>query len=188
MSDLNRYLRAAMPALLLAMPVGIALPSDARTARDEKLFARYPVTEIYKSPVQLPDFGHRDRAFSMFRTRIREGMHQGANLAGHYALVGWGCGTECLIFVVGDVASGEVFKFPFGGDDNQEPRLDSKAGSRAIIARCIRYTDKSSKDAVMIVNCLRQDFVWNGSSAVALLKPVVVGSVKETDTDVCADK
>lgn len=43
-----------------------------------------------------------------FRTRLREGAKQGANFAGHYALVWWGCGNECQQALVVDLRTGIV--------------------------------------------------------------------------------
>lgn len=168
-------------ALLALGAAATARPSD----RDDGLFKRYTVAEVYRGPVHFPDFRKQDHAFSLFRTRIREGMAHGANFAGHYALVGWGCGAECVSYVVGDVASGRVFKFPLGGEETLELRLETRPASRAIIARWVAYTDKQSRDDLPIMHCLRQDFVWNGASAVPLSKPVLVASVKSTDLDQC---
>jgi hypothetical protein len=47
----------------------------------------------------------------MFRTVLREGVREGANFAGHYALVSFGCGTACMISAIVDVRNGRVF-FP----------------------------------------------------------------------------
>jgi hypothetical protein len=49
-----------------------------------------------------------------FRTVIREGTRKGANFAGHYAIVEWGCGTACAQIAVVDVNSGDVYEGPFG--------------------------------------------------------------------------
>ena len=46
-----------------------------------------------------------------YRTVLREGVANGPNFAGHYAVVGWGCGTSCLQFAIVDVRSGKVI-FP----------------------------------------------------------------------------
>lgn len=43
-----------------------------------------------------------------FRTRLRNVAAEGANFAGHYALVNWGCGTECQGSLLVDVRTGKV--------------------------------------------------------------------------------
>jgi hypothetical protein len=48
----------------------------------------------------------------MFRTRIRTGAAEGPNFAGHYTIVGWGCGTSCTYWAIVDAISGAVFFAP----------------------------------------------------------------------------
>ncbi|MFZ5867293.1 MAG: hypothetical protein ACOYXY_15520 [Thermodesulfobacteriota bacterium] len=48
-----------------------------------------------------------------YRTRLREGAAKGPNFAGHYTVVRWGCGTDCIEFAIVDVISGAVFFPPF---------------------------------------------------------------------------
>jgi len=76
-----------------------------------------PMDRVYQGRIQLPDFKGRDSQFSTFRTRIANEMRTGPNFAGHYALVEIGCGTGCRFVVMGDVATGQVFPFPYGGEE-----------------------------------------------------------------------
>lgn len=46
-----------------------------------------------------------------YRTVLLKGAAEGANFAGHYSIVGWGCGTSCVQFAVVDLESGQVI-FP----------------------------------------------------------------------------
>lgn len=46
-----------------------------------------------------------------YRTVLLKGAAEGANFAGHYSVVGWGCGTSCVQFAVVDLESGQVI-FP----------------------------------------------------------------------------
>lgn len=43
-----------------------------------------------------------------FRTKLRKGAAMGANFAGHFAVVSWGCGNECQGTLVVDVKAGQV--------------------------------------------------------------------------------
>jgi hypothetical protein len=43
-----------------------------------------------------------------YRTVLRNGMRQGANFAGHYRVVVWGCGASCAQFAVVNLANGRV--------------------------------------------------------------------------------
>jgi hypothetical protein len=46
-----------------------------------------------------------------YRTRIREGAAEGPNFAGHFTIVGWGCGTSCVQWAIVDAQTGAVY-FP----------------------------------------------------------------------------
>jgi hypothetical protein len=45
-------------------------------------------------------------------TAIRQGVANGANFAGRYAIVTWGCGTSCQRFALVDVRTGHVSVSP----------------------------------------------------------------------------
>ncbi|MDR3523468.1 MAG: hypothetical protein P4L66_05140 [Acetobacteraceae bacterium] len=49
-----------------------------------------------------------DPEASRFRTVLSEGAKRGPNFAGHYTIVGWGCGTSCLNLALVDAKSGKV--------------------------------------------------------------------------------
>jgi len=44
-----------------------------------------------------------------FRTRLTEGLRGGVNFAGHFVVVGWGCGTGCISGAIIDARTGNVF-------------------------------------------------------------------------------
>lgn len=48
---------------------------------------------------------------SLFRTAINEQVAEGPNFAGHYRVVSWGCGTECLGYAVVDVVDGNIVEY-----------------------------------------------------------------------------
>ena len=162
----------------------VAARTDPTSTNDSALFVRYSVSKVYRGPVRFPDFRKRDRAFSEFRTRIREGMRDGTNFAGHYAIVSWGCGTECVDYVIGDVATGRVFGFPLGGENNLELGLDTRPTSLLIVARWISPAESNPN----LMNCIRQNFTWNGLSAVPLSKPAIVATVKSSELERCSKR
>ena len=178
--------RTVWPVLMamIALPtVAIGQPTDPN--RYDSLFNRYPVAQVYNGQVHLPDFRNRDRAFSLFRTRIRDGLKSGPNFAGHFAIVVWGCGTQCVNYVIGDVSTGRVFKFPLGGEEYLELELVAKPKSRAIVAKWVEYADMDPKSGEMMMKCMRQDFVWNGTTAAPLSKPVAAATLKNDDSALC---
>lgn len=110
------------------------------------------MARVYQGDIVLPDFHGRDKNFSNYRTRITEEMNTGPNFAGHYAIAVIGCGTACRFAFMGDVANGQVYPFPYGGEENYDMDLRFNVKSNMVSVRWI------SGD-----NCLRDDLVWNGS-------------------------
>ena len=70
-------------------------------------FAAY-AARVEKAKVKAIDF-KRNRDALSFRTRLSRGLREGVNFAGHYVLVGWGCGTGCISGAIIDGRSGNVF-------------------------------------------------------------------------------
>ena len=159
--------------------------STAYANSDAPLSERYPATAKFTGPVHMPDFRGRDRKFADLHTRIREAIKAGPSFAGHYTIIGWGCGTECVDYVVADVATGQVFRFPLSGEDYGELQLGAKINSRLIVANWIADSDQRAPDNSLLQNCLRQSFVWTGDKAVPLGKPAVIATVKWHDSDIC---
>jgi hypothetical protein len=104
-------------ALLLGLQIGIAAAADYP-------FELYGTGAIYQGKLRYPDFRNRDHEFASFRTRIKGGVQQGVNFAGHYSLIQFGCGTGCTQVLVTDVSTGKVYSFPRGGDDNMYLELN----------------------------------------------------------------
>ncbi len=101
--------------------------------------ADYPSRARMKGETVLPDFKKRDREFNSFRTRIREGMKQGPNFAGHYSVIQFGCGTGCSGVVVADNRTGRPSRFPRGGEDNMYLDLQFQVDSRLLAAQWLDY-------------------------------------------------
>ncbi len=94
-------------ALLLCLCLGpLASESAAQNSRAEPRFGSYPA-RVYRgrvAPVNL----RSARGARTFRTRLREGAKEGVNFAGHFSLVGWGCGTGCQSVAIIDAKNGAV--------------------------------------------------------------------------------
>lgn len=159
-------------------------PALTAPVRRDALFARYAAAPVYHGPVRLPDFKGRDRAFANYRTRIRDGMLQGANFAGHYALISWGCGTSCRVNVVGDVITGQMFNFLLSGEEFIDLRIEAYPDSRLILASWAAETNPSGVGSTGY-SCLKQRLQWNGTKAEPLSKPPLVRTVKFDEMDIC---
>jgi len=73
----------------------------------EHSFDDYPVEPIYDGPIAELDTTSSEFA-SMFRTRIRNQLKDGADFAGHYSIMMAGCGTECQVIAITNVITGDV--------------------------------------------------------------------------------
>jgi hypothetical protein len=124
---------------LIAVITGvIAVSVNAQTGQAPS-FRRYPVA-VEKARVRTIDFKKNPDARS-FRTRLSEGLKGGVNFAGHYTLVGWGCGTGCISGAIIDARKGNVI-WPeqlnaigvwYGGDEYADEPVAFKKNSRLLI-------------------------------------------------------
>lgn len=126
--------------------------------KPSKSFTDYRV-RVYSGQPVLPDFSGRDAWARMFRTRIREMVEQGVNFAGRYAIVEIGCGTNCRFAFVADISTGEVFRFPYGGEEQYQLGLVYSADSSLLRATWRETTTGKSSSL-----CVSQDLIWSGHS------------------------
>lgn len=83
----------------------------------------------------------------MFRTQLTKAAQEPPNLAGHYRIVGWGCGSLCAAGAIVDLKTGDVYAPPksverrgwgrwiFAGGFVDGPYLETRVGSRLVIVR-----------------------------------------------------
>jgi hypothetical protein len=94
-------------------------PAQFRPAFDD-----YPVEGIYSGVPAAVDFTSNPEA-SAFRTRITQGAAVGPNFAGHFTVIGWGCGTECQNHAIVDAVTGDIVQFGMTTESGVSYRLDS---------------------------------------------------------------
>ncbi|WP_346915729.1 peptidoglycan-binding domain-containing protein [uncultured Roseibium sp.] len=133
---------------------GVVSSQPATPAPGQK-FADYPPADTLKTAAQFPDFNGRDRAFRSYRTRIREGVSAGVNFAGHYSFVTVGCGTNCRFGYVVDLRTGEVFDFPYGGEEQYQMDLLFSPDSRLLKVRWKESWDSET--------CAEKDMLVEGT-------------------------
>jgi hypothetical protein len=128
-----------MKKIFASLLFGCLLLLAAVAARGQNLprFETY-AAPVYKGKVAPVNLKSAEGA-STFRTRLREGARQGVNFAGHFVLVGWGCGTGCVDVAIVDAKTGTVhFVKELNGfgvwlwDDNQEA-LEYRKNSRLLV-------------------------------------------------------
>jgi len=120
-----------MRACIALLSICVACGNGAREAAVQipeprtPQFEDYPAGEIYQGPLADVDLSSAEGA-RRFRTVIRSGAKSGPNFAGHYTVVGWGCGTMCQTYAIVDAKSGKVFMPHLITELGAEYRLDSK--------------------------------------------------------------
>jgi len=100
----------------LTLSLTMSEPAMARAAADDCLFSfaphrGAPTFEAHRAdrflgPAQPPRVLSGDAR--LYRTAIKAGAKVGVNFAGHYTIVGWGCGSSCLDWAVVDRRTGAV--------------------------------------------------------------------------------
>jgi hypothetical protein len=114
---------------------GVSVASSTVASFKKPVSSDFPARARFTGKTVLPDFKGRDRDFNNFRTRIRNGMRDGPNFAGHYSLIQIGCGTGCTFVVIADNNTGRPASFPRGGEDNMYLTLDYRRDSRLLAAQ-----------------------------------------------------
>jgi hypothetical protein len=125
---------------LLSFGFLVAISSVLGSAAERKIeFKDYPATNIFVGKPAAVDLKSDPKA-RMYRTQLGTQTKEGANFAGHYHIVTWGCGAECEDFAIVDCKTGKVH-FPelpyvsnhyWRGDDFG---LDFRINSRLLILR-----------------------------------------------------
>lgn len=71
------------------------------------MFEDYPI-EVVDINEPAPLNLHSHPVARRFQTVLQEGLLTGPDFAGHYTLVGWGCGAGCLDFAIVDALTGDL--------------------------------------------------------------------------------
>ena len=132
-----------LTAALFAQPAHRALPR----------FEDYTVARVWHGrpvPLQL-----RTPAERTFRTRLTNAAKEPANFAGHYRLVVWGCGSECISGAIIDLETGNVFPPPLAKGNSpamqfsicqsayENSGVDFRVNSRLLVLRCgLNYSER----------------------------------------------
>jgi hypothetical protein len=124
--------RLALTIVLLILATG--------TLAAQKLprFSTFPA-RVEKPRITRINFKQNPDA-AAYRTRLSEGLKRGVNFAGHFVIVGWGCGTGCTNAGIIDTFTGKVL-WPEQfynvdatyGDGYSDVQLDFRKNSRLLI-------------------------------------------------------
>ena len=118
------------------------LTGDRLRASQQGAVPRYedfPVAKIFKGKPARPVLSSPEAR--TFRTRLKEGAAKGPNFAGHYTIVGWGCGSSCQQLAVVDAQTGRVYfsktlpnaVYAMLPDTGEEPGLKYRLNSKLLV-------------------------------------------------------
>ena len=126
-------------AVLLAIFTVISTVAMLAQSRPLPNFTAYPAA-VERPRVRSIDFNKNPDARSL-HTRLTAGLRSGVNFAGHYVLVGWGCGTGCISGAIIDARTGNVI-WPeqlsgigvyYAGDSYADEPVAYKKNSRLLV-------------------------------------------------------
>jgi len=167
------------------------LAQNAGTPR----FEDYLVTEVFSGTPAAPILSTPEQR--RYRTRIRNGAlpgiettygswknpvkHKAPNFAGHYFVIYWGCGSQCVMMATVDAETGKVYDPPLSGvgselyvplDNLSEMEIDFRPDSSLLVLRNACQDFKNRK------SCGTYYFNWKNNHF-ALVKFVMVDPLKE---------
>ena len=139
-------LRAVYPVIAVITIVSIFAPFDVlgdkkRTPR----FADFPVRKAWKGrPAEVKLITSEARSY---RTRLRDAAKEKPNFAGHFRVVIWGCGSECIAGAIVDLQTGRVLAPPSLGNPGESHSsfcqsayapsgVEYRVDSKLLIVRC----------------------------------------------------
>lgn len=141
-------------------------------------FEDYPVKEMFSGTPAAPILTTPDQR--MYRTRIRRGVSDPLNFAGHYFAIRWGCGSQCGMMAIVDAETGKVYEPPMARDkslwvplDNlSDMQIDYRPDSSLLILRnaCRDFRDRRT--------CGLYYFNWK-DNRFTLVKFVMVDPLKD---------
>jgi hypothetical protein len=183
----SKSIRFALAALWVCGASVVA--QNAGTPR----FEDYPIREVFTGTPAAPILDTAEQR--MYRTRIRNGVSTGSdvwigsyknpikakgpNFGGHYFVIRWGCGSQCVMMATVDAETGKVYEPPLADknslwvplDNLSDMETDLRPDSSLLVLRnaCRDFKDRKT--------CGRYYFNWKDDHFV-LVKFVMVDPLK----------
>jgi len=141
---------ASVLLLVAVMPViGQTQPPESPSYP----FASYPADRLHIGKPAEPKL--KTPTQREFRTVLRSGAKKGPNFAGHYTVVEWGCGSNCVVYAVVDALNGKIYERDMPPVNDQYPcGLLYKVESTLFVVK---------KSTTLGGACDAQLYRWNGS-------------------------
>jgi hypothetical protein len=161
----SRPIRIAQVFVVLWFCGAFMLAQNAVSPR----FEDYPIREVFSGTPAAPILASAEQR--MYRPRIRNGAwpgiettygswknpvkHKGPNFAGHYFVIYWGCGSQCVMMATVDAKTGKVYDPPLSGagselyvplDNLSEMEIDFRPDSSLLVLRnaCRNFKDRKT--------------------------------------------
>lgn len=189
-----RYSITVRPAFLMAITIVLNLPPIEAQGTKTPRFEDYPVTERFTGTPAAPILATSEQR--RYRTRILNGVSTGSdvwigswknpikargpNFAGHYFVIRWGCGSQCVTMAIVDAKTGIVCEPPLTDQDFLHVPLDNLSDMETDVRpdsslMILRNACRDSKDRK---TCGTYYFNWKDNSF-DLVKFVFVDPLKE---------
>ena len=149
-------MKSSIATVLLLLILSATIATGENENPPSYPFAHYPAERLYKgkpAPPKLITPTQRE-----FRTVLRKGERKGPNFAGHYTVVEWGCGSNCVSFAIVDAVNGRVYDTGMPAINDEYPcGLLYRLESRLFVVVKSRSGMLSSGD------CKAHLYIWDGS-------------------------
>jgi hypothetical protein len=112
------FMKSIIVTALMFLPL-VVTPLAQNQSPGSYPFTLYPAQPLYKgrpAPPKLTTPSQRE-----FRTVLRKGAQKGPNFDGHYTVVEWGCGSNCVVFAIVDAVNGKVYDSGMPSVNDQYP-------------------------------------------------------------------
>lgn len=114
-----------------------------------KTFPTFPVQENYTGAPAQPKFSNLNGT-NLFKSEITKEMRAGVNFAGKYTWVEIGCGSSCVNAYAVNRKTGNIIKFPLGGEKNYQLMMDYKKDSRLV--KAVWTDDEAPSDKLCVID------------------------------------
>ena len=144
-------------------------------------FARFPAEANLVGPAKRPVA--RSQMARTYRTVLRQAAEEGPDFNGHYKIARWGCGTNCVLWAVINLQTGEVWasEKPLSSCYVPGEAEDEDTAPEAIVARkdsrLIYVHVCTNLDGSRILDT-RKVFEWTGHAPKLLRTEPLVESQK----------